>query len=72
MQERGIPEALLWERRPASVAGLEKALGKKPFEEASFGLVVKKPGKPTLVPESDKRPPYSPAEAAFQVVTPNA
>lgn len=65
LQERGIPEALLWERRPASVAGLEKALGKKPFEEASFGLVVKKPGKPTLAPESDKRPPYSPAEAAF-------
>ena len=49
-----------------------EGLGKKPFEEASFGLVVKKPGKPTLVPESDKRPPYSPAEAAFQVVTPNA
>lgn len=67
LQERGIPEALLWERKPASVAGLEKALGKKPFEEASFGLVVKKPGKPTLAPESDKRPPYSPAEAAFSV-----
>ena len=72
LQERGIPEALLWERKPASVAGLEKALGKKPFEEASFGLVVKKPGKPTLAPESDKRPPYSPAEAAFQGVTSDA
>ena len=50
---------------------LEKALGKKNFEDASFGLVVKRPGKPTLVPESDKRPPYSPAEAAFQAVTPD-
>ena len=72
MQERGVPEALLWERKPASVAGLEKALGKKDFEEVSLGLVVKRPGKPALVPESDKRPPYSPAEAAFQVVVPDA
>lgn len=69
LQARGVAEALLWERRPVSVAGLEKALGKKDFEEASFDLVVKKPGKPTLVPESDKRPVYSPAEAAFQGVS---
>ena len=69
LQDRGIPEALLWERKPASVAGLEKALGKKDFEEASSGLVVKRPGKPALVPESDKRPPYSPAAAAFEAVT---
>ena len=29
--ERGVPEAMLWERKPVSVAGLEKALGKHVF-----------------------------------------
>lgn len=69
LQARGVAEALLWERRPVSVAGLEKALGKPAFEAAAAGLWEKLPGKPTLVPESDKRPPYVPAEAAFQVVS---
>lgn len=68
LQERGVPEAMLWERKPASVAGLEKALGKKDFAEKADGLVVKKPGKPALVPESDKRPTYNPAAAAFTVI----
>ena len=66
LQQRGIAEALLWERKPASVAGLEKALGKKAFANAADGLWTKSPGKPTLAPESDKRPPYVPAKAAFK------
>lgn len=65
LQQRGVAEALLWERKPCSVAGLEKALGKKAFAEAAEGLVVKKPGKPTLVPDSDKRPAYNAAAVAF-------
>lgn len=65
LRERGIAEAVLWERKPVSVAGLEKALGRKVFAEAAAGLWQKKPGKPTLVPESDKRPAYSAAEIAF-------
>ena len=71
MQSRGIPEAMLWERKPVSVAGLEKALGKKVFAEAAADLVIKRPGKPTLVPVNDKRPPYNPATAAFQAATTN-
>lgn len=63
--ERGVPRAILYEEKPVSVAGLEKALGKKAFAEAAEGLWTKTPGKPTLVPESDKRPPYNPADAAF-------
>ena len=66
--ERGVPRAILYEEKPVSVAGLEKALGKKAFAEAAEGLWTKTPGKPTLVPESDKRPPYNPADAAFEVV----
>ena len=67
--ERGVPRAVLYEEKPVSVAGLEKALGKKAFAEAAEGLWSKTPGKPTLVPESDKRPPYNPAAAAFGAVT---
>lgn len=69
--ERGVPRAILYEEKPVSVAGLEKALGKKAFTETAEGLWTKTPGKPTLVPESDKRPPYNPAAAAFEAVTPN-
>ena len=35
---------------------MEKAVGKKAFGELVGDLVVKNPGKPTLVEESDKRP----------------
>ena len=68
---QGVPEALLWERKPVSVAGLEKALGKAEFARVAAGHVVKKPGKPALVPESDPRKPYNAAEAAFGVVSEN-
>lgn len=69
LQSHGVAEALLYERKPVSVAGLEKALGKKTFAEAAEGLWEKRPGKPTLVPESDSRPPYNAAAAAFGKVT---
>lgn len=65
MQQRGVSEAMLWERKPVTVAGLEKALGKKAFAEAAEDFVTKKPGKPTLVPASDKRKPYNAAAVAF-------
>lgn len=69
LQAHGIDEALLYERKPVTVAGLEKALGKKTFAEAAEGLWVKTPGKPTLVPESDNREPYNAAAVAFEKVT---
>lgn len=65
LQSRGVAEAMLYERKPVSVAALEKALGKKAFADTAEGLWTKTPGKPTLVPEGDKRPPYNPAAAAF-------
>lgn len=65
LQQRGINEAMLYERKPVTPPGLEKALGKKPFAEVAADHVVQTPGKPTLVPASDKRPPYNAAEAAF-------
>ena len=53
---RGVPQEMLWERKPLTVAQAEKVLGKKEFAEKAEGCVVKKPGSPALVEESDKRP----------------
>lgn len=55
LEENGIDEAMLYERKPLSLAQTEKLVGKKDFANTVGDLVVKKPGKPTLVPETDKR-----------------
>nr|DAR77654.1 MAG TPA: Protein of unknown function (DUF2800) [Caudoviricetes sp.] len=54
--KNGIDESVLYERRVLTLAQMEKAVGKKTFGEIVGNLVVKNPGKPTLVEESDKRP----------------
>ena len=54
--KNGIDESVLYERRVLTLAQMEKAVGKKAFGEIVGSLVVKNPGKPTLVEESDKRP----------------
>ena len=48
-------EAMLWEKKPLTLAQVEKMVGKKDFQDAVGEFVVKKPGKPALVKESDKR-----------------
>lgn len=50
------PEEMLWERKPLTLAQVEKLVGKKDFQECVGEYVVKKPGKPALVTESDNRP----------------
>lgn len=65
LMQRGVDEAMLWERKPVTAPALEKALGKKTFADTAADHVVMHPGKPTLVPESDSRPAYNAAEAAF-------
>lgn len=52
-------------RKPAELLGITemaKLTGKKRFEELLSGLLVKPEGKPTLVPESDKRPELNNAD----------
>lgn len=56
LQEEGVPRAILYEERPLTLAQVEKAVGKEEFSEAAGRFVAKKPGKPALVKESDKRP----------------
>ena len=53
--EHGIAEAILYERVPLTLAKAEKAIGKTEFNELVGKYIVKNPGRPTLVPESDKR-----------------
>lgn len=48
-------EAVLWEKVPISLAQIEKLVGKKDFTDSVGEYVVKNPGKPALVEESDNR-----------------
>lgn len=50
-----IEEAILWEKKPLTLAQVENEVGKKDFADAVGEYVVKNPGKPTLVKDSDKR-----------------
>lgn len=55
ISENGVDEAMLYERKPLSLAQVEKLMGKAHFNDVCMMYVTKKPGKPTLVTESDKR-----------------
>ncbi len=57
LKSGGIDEAILYERKPLTVAAVEKVLGKTDYRKLleEPGLVKTEPGKPTLAPASDKR-----------------
>ena len=69
LQGSGVPEAMLYERKPLTLAAIEKVVGKKAFTEAVGQFVMKNPGKPTLVPETDKRPAITSVDTAFRGVS---
>ena len=74
LKSRGVPEEILWERKPLTLSQVESAVGKKQFAEAVSSYVRKGPGKPTLVEESDKREAITnrvTAEEAFEEETSN-
>jgi hypothetical protein len=52
-------DAYMKPRELKTITDLEKAIGKKRFNEICSQWIDKPQGKPTLVPESDKRPELS-------------
>ena len=46
----------IYDKRLITLTAMEKLMGKKTFNEVLGDLVVKPVGKPTLVPDTDKRP----------------
>jgi len=54
-----------YERSVLSVTALQKLLGKPRFEELLAAYIEKPQGKPTLVPQSDKRPAMNTAKNDF-------
>jgi len=55
LRSAGFDEAVLYNKVPLTLAQAEKLVGKKEFEELVSDFIVKNPGKPTLVPETDRR-----------------
>lgn len=51
-------------RELLGITAMEKLVGKKRFSEVAGGYITKPAGAPTLVPESDKRPPMNTAAEA--------
>lgn len=58
-------EQIMTKPKLKTITDLEKVVGKKLFQAASMGFIEKPKGKPTLVPESDKRPAINTAETDF-------
>ena len=54
-----------YEKKLLGLTEMQKRLGKTKFEEILGSLIIRPQGKPTLVPESDKRPAISTAKADF-------
>ena len=54
-----------YEKKLLGITAMTSLLGKKKFETLLGGFIQKPPGKPTLVPESDKRPAINTAQNDF-------
>lgn len=63
LHDAGVEDALIYERNLLSPAKLEKLLGKKVYAAIAAPYVTVSPGKPTLVPETDKRDRLTPDES---------
>ena len=66
LMQAGYEEALLYERKLYGITAMEKIVGKKKLTTLLDGLITKPPGKPVLVPDSDKREPINTAAADFK------
>ena len=65
--ESGYGEDTIYRPRELeTISAMERKLTKKVFAALLGGLVFKPQGKPTLVPESDKRPELNTAVTDFE------
>ncbi len=71
--DSGIDEAMLYEKRPITLAATEKLLTKPKFTKLVGSFVETPPGKPALAQASDKRPAITKprAEDDFEAIAPN-
>lgn len=65
LQKDTLSHDEIYTQKLIGITALEKMIGKKRFKELLEGLILKPPGKPTLVPETDKRPAISSAQNAI-------
>lgn len=61
-----VEDEIFKPREVLGISAMEKTIGKKKFAELLEGLVIKPSGKPTLVPESDKRPELNSIDSAIE------
>ena len=54
-----------YEKKLLGITAMQKLLGKSRFDELLAAYIEKPQGKPTLVPESDKRPAMNNAKSDF-------
>ncbi|MDM8209989.1 DUF2800 domain-containing protein [Mediterraneibacter glycyrrhizinilyticus] len=54
-----------YEKKVLGITAMTSLLGKKRFEELLSGMITKPPGKPALVPDTDKRPALNTAKDDF-------
>jgi Protein of unknown function (DUF2800) len=66
LKESGYDEAVIYEKKLYGITAMQKLLGKKQFGELLDELIIKPPGKPALVLESDKRPEFNSAAIDFK------
>lgn len=66
LQEAGWGEKIYTEPKLLGITALNKLIGKEKFSTLVEPLLDKPEGKPTLVPESDKRPEFNSAETDFK------
>lgn len=66
LKAEGYAEGLIYEKKVYGITAMQKNLGKKLFDELLGNCVYKPQGKPTLVADSDPRPPYSSAADDFK------
>lgn len=67
----GIAEDIIYTKKLIGITALQSEVGKKAFDELTKGLIIKPAGKPTLVPDTDKRPEYNSvasAQADFETI----